>query len=160
MAGNIVNLNDLVPGLEGTTFQITRADGATESYTVPGDLDTETVFEFLKLFEDMVEFQSRAQQLRADAGEDVEANAQAIAETLESLRRLNDSVKEKLLAVFQLANPDLKVLPFGAATTMVVLGKVLEMMGIASPVQELPVPPTRRKPQDRKPRQRPAARKK
>lgn len=150
VASNIVNLEDLVPGLEGKTFRMpvgVEEDGVTkryEDYHIPGDLDSETVFEFLKLFEDMVQFQARSRELQTDAGDDPEANAQALAETMQALRDLNDAVKAKLLVVFQVARPDLKTLPFGASTTMVVLGVVLEMMGIAAPsdgVAELPVPP-------------------
>lgn len=144
MPADIINLEDLVPGLAGKTFKLPNgADEAGETtyddYHVPGDLDTETVFEFLKLFEDMVKFRQRVTELQTAAGEDEEKTATAITETMASLKALNDSVKAKLLTVFQIANPELKTLPFGSSTTMVVLGEILQMMGIAAP--ELPLPP-------------------
>lgn len=140
MSGNIVNLGELVPGLEGKTFVLPRADGTEERYHVPGDLDSETVFEFLKLFEDMVTFEQKIKDLRAQAPQEEDADiAPLISEQTNALRDLTNSIKAKLLAVFQLANPDLKELPFGQATTMTVLGEILEMMGLAAPA-ELPMP--------------------
>lgn len=159
MPSNIVNLNELVPGIEGKTFKITLADGEEQSYYVPGDLDTETVFEFLALFEDMVRFQEKITELRTQASEDENADVSVLLNhQTDALRELTEKIREKLLAVFQIADPDLKVLPFGNATIMVVLGEVLEMMGLAGSGEDLPEPeekvdpPTRRVPQDRKPK--------
>lgn len=140
MSGNVVNLNELVPGLEGKTFTITRADGTEESYHVPGDLDSKTVFEFLGLFEKMVEFQEEANRLQAEVNEDPTKEKEALTATLKGMQDLNDDMKARLLVVFQKSNPDLKELPFGSQTTMVVLGHVLEMMGL-SEQEGLPGPP-------------------
>lgn len=160
MPSNIVNLNELVPGLEGKTFTITRANGHEDSYYVPGDLDSETVFEFLALFEEMVSFQEKVNDLQEKVAAGEQDVAPALREQTSAVRELTDSIKAKLLAVFQIADPSLTALPFGQATTMAVLGEVLQMMGLAA--QDLPEPPppppppTPRKPQDRK-RKAPAA---
>lgn len=159
-SANIINLEDLVPGIEGKTFRVPsgvdeKGEKTYASYHVPGDLDSETVFEFLRLFEDMTEFQTKRVQLEQAAGDDPEKTAKAVSETMDAMKQLNDKVKEKLLAVFQVANPELTALPFGAATTMVVLGEILEMMGLAAPA-DLPEPPDpprpTRKPRDRQPK--------
>lgn len=149
----IVNLGDLVPGLEGKTFRLPKgADAAGEplyeDYHVPGDLDSETVFEFLHLFEEMVRFQQEARRLQAEAGEDEDKQNKALAEVMANLKSLNESIKAKLLTVFQIANPELESLPFGAATTTVVLGEILEMMGLATPPPEFPLPPEGEPPVD------------
>lgn len=143
--GNIVNLGELVPGLEGKTFVLPRADGEEERYHVPGDLDSERVFEFLALFEDMVRFEQEIAELRREAADDETKVGKLLEEQLKGLRVLTEKIKAKLLAIFQLSNPELKVLPFGQATTMAVLGEILEMMGLASKEEkELPSPPPNR----------------
>lgn len=151
MAGaELVNLDELVPGIAGVEFKY-----RDQTYHVPGDLDTETVLEFLALYQTLMENATEATKL--DASEMTEAEQLQKAEELRAqMKSSMDVVREKLLAVFRLSDPDLKSLPFGQQTTMIVLGKVLEMMGVAAPADtedgDLPVPPTKRVPQDRKPK--------
>lgn len=147
MAGSIVNLGELVPGIEGKTFRLPQGDGFVD-YHVPGDLDSETVFTFLALFEKMVEYEQEVKKVRDEAEQkpDETSLAEVLAGQTDALHKLTDEIKAKLLVVFQVANPELKSLPFGTATTMVVLGEILEMMGLAEKAH-LPEPP--RPPQNR-----------
>lgn len=149
MAGNIVNLGDLVPGIEGTTFHLPKGEDAdgnpiVETYYVPGDLDSETVFEFLGLFESMSEMMIERKRLVDEAGDDLVKQRDATREILANMKKLNEDIQAKLLPIFQLSDPDLKSLPFGAQATSVVLGIILEMMGLAVPIADgdLPLPPT------------------
>lgn len=158
MPSNIVNLGDLVPGLEGKTFRLPQGEDSNGNARyldlhVPGDLDSETVFGFLALFEEMVAAQERMGEMQAKVAAGDAQVTDGLRLASEEMEKLTASIKERLLAVFQLANPDLKALPFGQATTMAVLGEILKMMGLAEPVDlpEPPGPPTpRRKPQDRR----------
>lgn len=129
---NIVDLDELVPGIDGT---IIKYKG--EQYKVRGDLSSETIFEFLALYDTLIEF-------RADAVEAAESEDPVkLVEVRDRLEQITREIRDRLLKVFQLEHPDLEELPFGNQTTMIVLGEVLAAMGIGGrAVEPAPVPPT------------------
>ena len=136
MPSNIVNLEEVVPGIEGKTFTL-----GDKSYHVPGDLPTDTIFEMLALFEDLVKFQEEASTQIAK-----NTSAASVQKVREKLRELTDMIDAKLLAIFQIDQPDLESLPFGSKSTNYILGEIFEMVGLASkePLGALPAPPTPR----------------
>lgn len=125
---NIVNLNDLVPGLAGTTIIYND-----QEYRIRGDLPSETVFEFLSLYDDLIAFRGEA----AKAAE--EQDADALVKTRDRLQEMTAAIRERLLDVFKLEHPEMKELPFGNQTTLLVLGEVLKAMGLGT--VEDPQPP-------------------
>jgi hypothetical protein len=163
MSSNLVNLDELVPGIQGTTFKYKDVD-----YTLRGDLPSSTVFEFLALYDELTKFQGEAhtagaasdaaQQAALKSGDEnaqraaAAAAAEAILEIRDKLEKVTGQIRERLLTVFRLEHPDLEELPFGNQTTIIVLGEVLRTMGIgSSPVEPAPVPtPAPRKPRARK----------
>lgn len=134
MAGsNIVNLDEMVPGIKGTVF---KYDG--KEYRLRGDLPTKTVFEMLSLYDDLIEFRESAQKA-------AETNdPKAILAMREALDNATGRINEKLLEVFQLEHPTMKELPFGGQSTIIVLGEVLKAVGIgANPPEAAPKPRNR-----------------
>lgn len=143
MPSNVINLEEVVPGISDTIFKM--PDGT--ELVVPGDLPTETTFELLALFGDLVQFQENAAEKVAAES----SSSDVVAEVRSDLKKVTDLIDAKLLAIFQIRQPDLKVLPFGSKSTNYVLGAIFEMVGIASPTQPAgplkPPPPTKpRKP--------------
>jgi hypothetical protein len=134
MPANVINLEEVVPGLSGTTFEM--PDG--KKYHVPGDLPTETVFKMLALFEELVSFEEKSATAMSK-----EASSASISKVREGLKAVTDRINEELLAIFRLSDPKLETLPFGSQTTAVVLGEVFKALGLASDGgrQELPSPP-------------------
>lgn len=133
MPANIINLNEVVPGLDGTTFQINGTD-----YHVPGDLPVETTFRMLALFEELISFEEKSAVTMTK-----KSSAAGIAEVRGGLKKVTDRINEELLAIFKLSDPALESLPFGSQTTAVVLAEVFKALGLASDGgrQELPSPP-------------------
>ena len=153
MPTEVVNLDELVPGIAGLDFVY-----RDKTYHVPGDLDTTTVMEFLALYQDLVVQAFEQSQVEIE-GLSTEEQVKLANDLRATMSSQMDLARDKLLTVFQITDPELKTLPFGHETTMIVLGKILHMMGIAAdkdeePLGELPVPPTKtpRKPRDRQPK--------
>lgn len=119
---NLLDLNELVPGLAGT-----RVIYGEQEFKIRGDLPSETVFEFLALYDDLLKFQQEA--VKAAASNDL-SQIQAVRSDLE---KITSAIQERLLAVFKLEHPDMEKLPFGNQTTLIVLGEVLAAMGLAAP---------------------------
>lgn len=138
MPAQIIKLEELVPGLEGMTFTLDTPAGEV-SYHVPGDLDTEHVTACLKLFEDMLTFQTDAMKLAEDG------DTESLSKTADALADLTEKIKAQLLKIFQITNPELEMFPFGQKTAFSILAKVLESFGLAEPIAEgdLPNPPNR-----------------
>lgn len=137
---NVIDLEKVVPGLSGTTFKMPDPDGGYKEYHVPGDLPTETVFKMLALFEELVSFEEKSAAQMAK-----QASSASIAKVRTDLKGVTDRINEELLAIFQLSDPKLELLPFGSQTTAVVLGEVFKALGLAAPAGgELPSPPPNR----------------
>jgi hypothetical protein len=138
MPSNIVDLEEVVPGIAGMTFKL-----AGHEYHVPGDLPTDTTLELLGLFEELIAFEVESAEAMAK-----NPSTEVITKIREGLKKTNDMIEERLLAVFQIAQPDLEKLPFGSKSTNYVLGEIFAMVGIASkadPAGPLPAPPTQPK---------------
>lgn len=143
MPSNIINLADVVPGIEDTTFKM--PDGT--ELVVPGDLSTETTFELLALFEDLIKFQEDASKQVATK----KASAAVVSKVRADLKTVTDKIDALLLGIFQIRQPDLEKLPFGSKSQNYVLGAIFETVGLASKTElagPLPAPPT--KPTSRK----------
>lgn len=130
-SSNIVNLNEIVPGLETVVFKYND-----RTFEVPGDLPSKTVFEFLALFDDLLGFQKDAAD--AVASQDPEK----VLEVRQKLQEITTTIEQALLKVFQIRQPELKEWPFGSRSTVPILGAVLAGLGIGgSAVAEDPTPP-------------------
>jgi hypothetical protein len=89
-----------------------------KSYMIPGDIPTQEVFKLYKLYLQLAE---------AETSEDADADAQEAA---------TDRVKEGLLSLFQVLQPDMKQLPFGAMSLTIVLQTILLKLGVVQQAQE------------------------
>jgi len=103
----IINIDDLIPPDIELQYR-----GA--SYTIPGDLDTETVLRVFETFRQVLALSS------AGAGEVKTADIKKASETLRDL----------LLGVFQIRNPELTSLPFGSTSTPIVVQHLLRSLGV------------------------------
>ena len=99
-------------------------------YLIPGDLDTELVLRLYRMFGDLL-----AEPSTGDEAAD-ESTAERIVQT----------VKADLLAIFQVLQPDMEKLPFGALGIRAVMRCILIALGVisegpqpASPVRKTPV---------------------
>jgi hypothetical protein len=99
----IVELDELVP--DDVVFRYKGTD-----YPIPGDIDVETTFRLLKLFQRAAE---------AEGSTDLDAREQ-----------VNIEVRDALLGLFQQRDPDLAELPFGVIAFRHVLSEVLQAMGL------------------------------
>lgn len=131
---NLVNLDEIIPGIQGTTLQYKG-----EKYVIPGDLPSEVVFEFLALYDELLEFQMKT-------AADVEADKPAsVLEIRGGLEKITLKIREKLLEVFQLEQPDMTKLPFGNQGTLAVLGYVFQAAGLGAPAGVDAGPPPKAK---------------
>lgn len=124
MPSNVTNLDDIVGGDHAFIYRETE-------YLIPGDPQTETVFEFLKLYDDLLEAQQAA--LTDDPSKE------GLAGKREDVERLILTIRAKLLVLFQELNPDMKTLPFGHRSTMIVMTRVLGLLGVT--IEQVPDPP-------------------
>lgn len=118
----VFELDEMVP--EDIVFRYRGAD-----YLIPGDLDTELVLRLYRMFGDLL-----AEPTSGDEAED-ESNAE----------RIVLKVKEELLAIFQVLQPGMEKLPFGALGIRAVIRCILIALGViaespqpASPVKKTP----------------------
>lgn len=105
----ITNLNELVP--EDIVFVY---GAESTEYTVPGDLDGETVFKLFRMFG------SLAQIMQAPEG------------TLQpaKVNKLARDVDKTLLELFQIRHPELERLPFGFKSMPIVIRTILSHLGL------------------------------
>lgn len=142
---NLINLDELVPGIQGTTFTYQGSE-----YKLRGDLPSEQVFEFLALYDELLAFRARAVKAAEEGKPD------AVQKIRSDLEGITGQIRERLLDVFQLEHPDMEKLPFGNQTTLIVLAEVLKTMGVGA-VEAAPDPPTPARPKRKraaKPRSR------
>jgi hypothetical protein len=99
----IIDIDELVP--DDISFKY-RA----KTYTIPGDLRTEQTLELYAMLKKLAETEARG-----DAGE---------------LDRIIKKAEKALLPVFQVHQPDMTELPFGAVGLGVVLRTVLRLIGL------------------------------
>jgi hypothetical protein len=105
MPAEIVDLDALVPDDIEFKYQ-------GKTYTLPGDIETERVFQLFKLFRELLD----AQQGTDVDPEDVVA---AVA-----------NVKRVLLELFQQRDPELKEVPFGVSALPIVMQRLLQRLGV------------------------------
>lgn len=91
-----------------------------ETYAIPGDIDVEQTFRIIRMFEE---------------AQAAEANSAPIDER----ERLNLVIRDELLELFRVRNPDLADLPFGTIAYQHVLVTVLGQLGLQ--VVGEPTPP-------------------
>jgi hypothetical protein len=122
----IVDLDAVVP--EDIVFKL-----AGKQYPIPGDLETEQVFKLMRLF----------------AGLKVSGN-------LAGVERSAKQLEAGLLDLFQVRQPDLERLPFGATSLRTVTVRVLQLLGVdVGGPQPDPLPePTPKKPKRAVPKSR------
>lgn len=128
MPSNITNLDELVGQDHEFVYRGT-------TYKVPGDPATESVFEFLMLYDDLLSAQVAASG----------AEGAAVAGEREKVQKLYGTIEAKLLVLFRELDPDLEELPFGFKGTMHVLRVVLGLLGVtvdgdAGPPAPAPTP--------------------
>lgn len=138
----LYDLNELVPGIEDVTIKY-----RDETYVIPGDLNTERTFEFMALYDEILEFQRAAAEAVASQDE------KKALEVKDELERLMGTIGAKVLDVLKIRHPDVKELPFGQQSLMAVVGIILEAMGIgrSAGATDGPPPPA---PTPLKPRRR------
>lgn len=113
----VIDLNVLVP--DDICF---RYGDPPADYAVPGDLDTDSVLRLFKLFGELIENAALDKLETATTDDDTELD--------EETRRISDRMKTDLLAIFQIRQPELTSLPFGAMSTRIVLRTILEQLGV------------------------------
>lgn len=121
----IIKLDELVP--EDIIFVYQGKE-----YTVPGDLDTETVFRIFKHLRAVLELRETREADGSIPGED-------------EIKRAAKSLHDLLLDIFKVRDPDLESLPFGAKSLPIVTEAVLSRLGVGQEmlVEEGPVPTAR-----------------
>lgn len=112
----IVQLDDLVP--EDIVFVYRE-----EEYVVPGDLDTETTLRVFKYLRNLVTLRDSREQGDIPAEADVVKAASAL--------------QELLLSIFQIRNPSLTSIPFGAKSLPIVTERILGLLGISTAAEDL-----------------------
>lgn len=132
MPSNVTNLDELVGGDHTFIYR-------DKEYRIPGDPATSTVFEFLKLYDDL----QAAQEKAAKAGETA-----GLAGERADIEKLILAIREKLLILFKELQPDMVDLPFGHTGTMLVLRAVLGLLGVTmqetEPDPQVPTPTPKR----------------
>jgi hypothetical protein len=108
----IVNLDALVP--DDLEFQYRGA-----VYKVPGDLPTETVFSLFEKYRKVIE----AQMATSEDGADPK-------KTWPVVERASTEMRDAILHVFQIMQPDLQSLPFGTSAMPHVTQNLLSLLGI------------------------------
>ena len=116
----IHDLDELVP--EDITFRYRR-----EEYTIPGDLRTGDTLELFALLQRLALAEAKG--------------------TPAELKRIIAQTEAALLPIFQVHQPQMEQLPFGAAGLGAVLRKVLELIGLleVGPAVDPPNRATRRR---------------
>lgn len=105
----IVDIDELVP--DDIEFKYRG-----ETYTIPGDLDVDETLELYALLTRLAKAES--------TGSEAE------------LKRILDKAKGALLPIFQVYQPDMEKLPFGAAGLGIVLRRVLQLIGLLQVVDD------------------------
>src|SRR5581483_1330813 len=118
----VVDLDQLIP--DDVEF---KHRGKT--YRVPGDIPTKQVFELYRLYQDLAE---------AETSTEADADAQ---------ERATEKVKDGLLRLFRVLQPELEELPFGAMSLTIVLQTILLKLGVVQ--QAIDAPPTSLAPPNR-----------
>jgi hypothetical protein len=116
----IIDLDAVVP--EDIEFNY-RGD----TFAIPGDIDVEQTFRIIRMFEE------------AQTAEEEGAS-------LDVRERLNLIVRDELLALFQVRDPELIELPFGTIAYQHVLVTVLTQLGLQVMSPEAVNPPTPKTP--------------
>jgi hypothetical protein len=117
----VVDLDALVP--DDIDFQYRG-----KSYPIPGDIDVETTFSLIKMFEEA-------------------SNAERSGASVEEREALNLTLRNKLTELFRIRQPELTDLPFGTIAYQHILAEVLQAIGLQIAVEEPKTPP---KPRARK----------
>lgn len=118
---NVVNIDEVL----GEDLELVYRG---ETYTVPADLDGQTVFKLLSMYGNI-----------AKLADDPRANAA-------KLEKIAQEMNDTLLGLFQLRRPELKELPFGTKSLPVVLREILKQLGVGPEAGD-PAGPPKRKPQ-------------
>lgn len=108
-----IDLDQVVP--EDITFKYRGAD-----YVLDGDLDTEDVLILARLLD--------------------QAQTAETAGDLAAVQKLNPKIKQELLRLFQVKDPKLEALPFGAVAYQHVIAEVLKLMGFVLVEEDPPAP--------------------
>lgn len=133
----IVNLNELVG--EDIVFQY---GAPVVEYRIPGDVDVATVFELFEMF----------LALSKISGDDPETLAADV-------QRGFFDIRDKLLKLLQVRDPNLKIYPFGIRGTGVVLRTILSGLGVQVSEESPTRPsPKRATPKRAVPKKKPPAR--
>lgn len=114
----IIDLNELVG--EDIVF---KYGTPARNYAIPGDIEVVKVFELFEMF-------TSVNKLKSKKPEDLAVE----------VKQKFDDIQARLLALFQIRDPKLKVLPFGIKGTGIVLRNVLADLGVN--VTETPQEPT------------------
>lgn len=118
MCAKIVNLNELVG--EDIAFEY---GNPKRLYTVPGDIDVNTVFELFDMFQGLT-------QIEADDPNEL------FGEVKDKFLQ----IRARLLTLFQVREPRLRDIPFGVRGTGIVLRTILGELGITV-TQDAPADP-------------------
>jgi hypothetical protein len=96
-----------------------------KTYSIPGDVDTETVLRMFRMFQLLLETRDLAQ-----GAEDQDAKKFAA-----KIDKAYDEINSILLTLFQVNHPQLESLPFGVAAMPHVIAGVLELLGVTGDPQ-------------------------
>lgn len=104
----IVNIDQMIPEDVEIVYR-------GKTYTIPGDVDGETVFTLLNQFRALAILGAESRE-----GEDVTKKLDTAAKKLNEL----------LLGLFQITDPELKELPFGTKSLPLVVREILVSFGL------------------------------
>lgn len=93
-----------------------------ETYTIPGDVDTETVLRMFRMFQLLLETRDLAQGA-------ADADAKKFGAKID---KAYEEINSILLTLFQVNQPHLTALPFGVAAMPHVIAGVLQLLGVTA----------------------------
>lgn len=139
----VINLDELVP--RTMVFELHG-----EQWLVPGDIDVETTFRIQRLLLDMADAEANVlaaqlEALEAEAEgkpEDAAPLRKTSIEAFDAQAKVTLEMEQEILGLFQVHQPELEKLPFGASAFQGVLAHVLAHLGFGEEEDEQSEDPT------------------